>query len=186
MNQMRGCLIKRCDEIETIIDGNTITTGVLKFLEKMYIENASNLERIWEGPVHFESLVLLTTLTLQKCPKLKKLFSNGMIQQLSELQHLTLEECSEIEEIIMESENVGLDSNALPRLRTLLPFNNDNATKLGSIECEESWWNNIQQNVAIKQRVSEQKVLCSNPHVVLLLHIKPATKVYSGEDLHFN
>lgn len=51
----------------------------------------------WVGPVHDGSLTQLTTLTLTKCPMLKKIFSSGMIKQLPELQHLRVEECHQIE-----------------------------------------------------------------------------------------
>lgn len=120
MDNMLVCLIERCNEIETIINGNGITKGVLECLEDLRINNVLKLESIWQGPVHAGSLTQLTSLTLVKCPELKKIFSNGMIQQLFELQHLRVEECDQIEEIIMESENIGLESCSLPRLKTLV------------------------------------------------------------------
>jgi disease resistance protein RPS2 len=43
-----------------------------------------------------------------------------MIAQLSKLQNLKVEECSEIEEVIMESENRGLKPDMLPSLKTLV------------------------------------------------------------------
>jgi len=46
-----------------------------------------------------------------------------MIALLSELQNLKVEECSEIEEIIMESENNGLEPDVLPSLKTLVLLN---------------------------------------------------------------
>ena len=120
MDNMLVCLIERCDEIETIINGDVITKGVLECLKELSINNVLKLESIWEGPVHPGSLTQLTTLTLTKCPELKKIFSNGMIQKLLELQHLRIEECHQIEQIIMESENIRLESSSLPRLKTLV------------------------------------------------------------------
>ncbi|GMY04834.1 probable disease resistance protein At4g27220 isoform X1 [Fagus crenata] len=120
INRMRVCLIEGCDEIETIVQGNCVDRSALEWLEKMCISNAQKLESIWEGPVHAGSLTRLTSLTLQRCPKLKKIFSNGMIEQLFKLEHLSVEECPEIEEIITNSENTGLEPEALPKLRTLV------------------------------------------------------------------
>jgi disease resistance protein RPS2 len=117
---MRGCLIEGCHEIETLVDGNSITNSALIGLEDMYINDAANLTSIWEGVVHNGSLARLKTLTLCKCLSLKKIFSNGMIAQLSKLQNLKVEECSEIEEVIMESENRGLKPDVLPSLKTLV------------------------------------------------------------------
>lgn len=48
-------------------------------------------------PAHDGSLTQLTTLTLTKCSKFKKILSNGMIKQLPELQYLRVEECHQIE-----------------------------------------------------------------------------------------
>ena len=120
MDNMLVCLIERCNEIETIINGNGITKGVLGCLEDLCVNNVLKLESIWQGPVHAGSLTQLTSLMLVKCPELKKIFSNGMIQQLFELQDLKVEGCDQIEEIIMESENIGLESCSLPRLKTLV------------------------------------------------------------------
>ncbi|KAL0013057.1 hypothetical protein SO802_000126 [Lithocarpus litseifolius] len=119
INKMRGCLIEGCNEIETIVDGNRVERSALICLEKMFINNVPNLKSIWEGPVHNGSLSQLTTLTLCKCLKLKKIFSSGMIKQLSLLEHLKVEDCPEIEEIIAESENNVLKPDALPELKML-------------------------------------------------------------------
>ena len=123
INKMRGCLIERCNEIEIIVDGNSIRRSALICLEKMFINNAPKLRSIWEGPVRNGSLSQLTTLALCKCLKLKKIFSSGLIKQLSQLQHLEVEDCPEIEEIIAESENNGLKLDALPRLKMLVLSN---------------------------------------------------------------
>jgi disease resistance protein RPS2 len=120
INIMRGCLIEGCHEIETLVDGNSIMNSALTGLEEMHINDAANLTSIWEGVVHIGSLARLKTLTLCKCLSLKKIFSNGMIAQLSGLQNLKVEECFEIEEIIMESENSGLEPDVLPNLKTLV------------------------------------------------------------------
>jgi len=120
MNMMRGCLIEGCHEIETLVDGNSITDSALIGLEEIHINDAANLTSIWEGVVHSRSLARLKTLTLCRCPTLKKIFSNGMIAQLSGLQNLKVEVCPEIEEIIMESENYGLEPDVLPNLKTLV------------------------------------------------------------------
>jgi disease resistance protein RPS2 len=120
INMMRGCFIEGCHEIETLVDGNSITNSALTGLEEMHINDAANLTSIWEGVVHTGSLARLKTLTLCKCLSLKKIFSNDMIAQLSGLQNLKVEECFEIEEIIMESENSGLEPDVLPNLKTLV------------------------------------------------------------------
>ncbi|RVW64245.1 hypothetical protein CK203_046339 [Vitis vinifera] len=95
----------------------------------------------WQGPVYPVSLAQLKNLTLSKCPELKKILSKGMIQQLPQLQYLRVEDCRQIEEIVMESENNGLEAMYFQRIKISmcnmlrrLPFNNANATKLRFIE----------------------------------------------------
>jgi len=66
----------------------------------MYINNVPKLASIWEGVVHAGSLARLKALTLYKYLSLKKIFSKGMIAQLSRLQNLKIKECSEIESVI--------------------------------------------------------------------------------------
>ncbi|RVW73897.1 Disease resistance protein RPS2 [Vitis vinifera] len=120
MNRMLDCLIDGCHEIKTIVYGNETSKAVLEWLENLYISNVPKLESIWQGPVHAGSLAQLTSVTLSKCPELKKIFSHGLIQQLLQLKHLRVEECHQIEEIIMESENTQLEDQALPKLKTLI------------------------------------------------------------------
>ena len=120
INKMRVCLIERC-EVETIVDGNTIGTNALKWLETMRINNVPKLKSIWGGcRIHEGSLSRLSTLTLWRCAKLEKIFFNDMIEQLVELEYFSVEECHEIEEIITKSENRGLEPEVLPKLKTLV------------------------------------------------------------------
>ncbi|GFY92881.1 hypothetical protein Acr_08g0012770 [Actinidia rufa] len=76
----------------------------MKSLEVCVIEKCHQLNCIWRGPVMSESLGSLRTLTLNGCPMLTKILARGITQQLQQLQYLTIENCSQIEEII-EVEN---------------------------------------------------------------------------------
>ncbi|KAF2293959.1 hypothetical protein GH714_005947 [Hevea brasiliensis] len=145
LNKLRSCLIESCNEMETIIDGNGITNVVLQSLEKMYISNLPMLKSIWEGSIPTGSLAQLTTLIFYKCPKLKKIFSKGLIQQLCKLQHLEVEDCEEIEEIIIETENNGLESRALPSLKKLILLN---LPRLRSVWIDDSLeWPSLERTV---------------------------------------
>ncbi|KAF8400459.1 hypothetical protein HHK36_013757 [Tetracentron sinense] len=136
MDRMRGCLIEGCKEIETIIRGDQVTdSATLRQLEKLYMINLPKLRSIWEGPSQSGSFAHLTHLTMDQCQSLKKIFSKGMIQQLSELQYLSVEDCSEIEEIIIDAEDDILESDALPKLKTLILLN---LPILESI-CKDEW-----------------------------------------------
>ena len=142
MNKMFNCLIDRCHEIKTIVDGHKTSEAALKWLENLYIKNVPKLESIWEGPVHAGSLAQLASITLCKCPELKKIFSHGVIQQLLQLKHLRVEECSQIEEIIMESENAQLVPQALPKLKTLILLDLPRLTRIWANDSLE--WPSLQ------------------------------------------
>ena len=196
MNHMLVCLLEGCNDIVTIISGGGTITRELENLEILHVNNMLGLASIWNGLVPDGSLGQLTTLTLIKCPELKKVFSNGMIAELPQQQHLRVEECRQIEVIIMEPENGGLAANPLPRLMTLvlldlptlkniwiddslnwpslrkikistcrelkkLPFNMLNATRLRSIEGQNSWWNALEwaDDGATRQRLEPLCIL---------------------------
>jgi disease resistance protein RPS2 len=162
INMMRGCLIEGCHKIETLVDGNSITNSALTGLEEMHINDAANLTSIWERVVHTGSLTRLKTLTLCKCLSLKKIFSNGMIAQLSRLQNLKVEECSEIEEIIMESENSGLEPDVLPNLKTLVLLD---LPKVRSIWISDSIkWSSLKKieiSVSVIDKIALQQGECN-------------------------
>ncbi|KAL6328792.1 hypothetical protein AAG906_003809 [Vitis piasezkii] len=143
MENMLVCSVEGCNEIRTIVCGDRMASSVLENLEVLHVNSVLKLRSIWQGSIPNGSLAQLTTLTLTKCPELKKIFSNGMIQQLPELQHLRVEECNRIEEIIMESENLELEVNALPRLKTLVLID---LPKLRSIWVDDSLeWPSLQR-----------------------------------------
>ncbi|KAJ9159064.1 hypothetical protein P3X46_024595 [Hevea brasiliensis] len=120
INELKCCIIEGCNEILTVIDAHGTMEGVLTCLERIYISNVPMLESIWEGHVPDGSLAQLTVLCLSKCSKLTKIFSPAMIKQLSKLQHLQIEDCPEIEQIIVESENNGSERLELPSLTELV------------------------------------------------------------------
>ncbi|XP_048135164.1 disease resistance protein RPS2-like isoform X2 [Rhodamnia argentea] len=122
MSKLRACSVEGCEDIICIIDGNVAPPPAFEWLERMVIKSAPSLHCIWNGPgpVPVGSLGQMTSLSFYNCPKLKKIFSNGLIEQLSKLQHLSVEECYEIEEIVIETENPRLDSRTLPSLKILV------------------------------------------------------------------
>ncbi|XP_034701677.1 uncharacterized protein LOC117926621 [Vitis riparia] len=169
MKNVLVCSVEGCNEISSIICGDGIANSVLENLDILYIKNVPKLRSIWQGPVPEGSLAQLTTLTLTKCPELKKIFSNGMIQQLSKLQHLRVEECHQIEEIIMDSENQVLEVNALPRLKTIILID---LPKLRSIWVDDSLeWPSLQR-IQISMCYMLRRLPFNNTNATRLRHIE--------------
>ena len=78
MNHMLVCLLEGCNEVETIISVGGTMTRVLENLEILYVNNMLRLASICDGFVPIGSLGQLTTLTLVRCPELKKIFSENV------------------------------------------------------------------------------------------------------------
>ncbi|XVE56737.1 hypothetical protein DITRI_Ditri04bG0034900 [Diplodiscus trichospermus] len=120
-DRIRGCIIERCNKMTTIADGNRIAGGyILPNLEQLHLVNLQSLQSVFEGSLSIGSLSKLHTVVVKCCPMLKKIFSLRVIQQLSKLQKLAIQNCAAIEELIEKDANAGQVSPALPDLKTLI------------------------------------------------------------------
>ncbi|XVE54633.1 hypothetical protein DITRI_Ditri03aG0097700 [Diplodiscus trichospermus] len=120
-NRIRGCLIERCNKMTTIANGNTIEGRViLPNLEQLHLVNLQSLKTIFEGSLPASSLSKLHTVVVTSCPRLRRIFSLRVLQQLSKLHKLVVQNGAEIEELIEKNDIAGLVSPAFPSLETLI------------------------------------------------------------------
>uniref|UniRef100_A0A7N2RFH2 NB-ARC domain-containing protein n=2 Tax=Quercus lobata TaxID=97700 RepID=A0A7N2RFH2_QUELO len=114
---LTACTIEECDEMESIIGGESgdIVTGAL---QELHLINLPKLVSICEDSKNSRNFNKITTLTLKGCPGLKKLFPQALVQMLCNLKDLQVEDCSEIEEIIEGGSIVEI--RALPRLKNVV------------------------------------------------------------------
>ncbi|XWS47895.1 hypothetical protein CRYUN_Cryun13aG0025200 [Craigia yunnanensis] len=120
-NRIRGCVIERCNKMKTIADGNRTEGGlILPNLEQLHLVNLWSLQTIFEGSLSTRSLSKLHTVVVTSCPILRKIFSLKVIQQLSKLHKLAIQNCAEIEELIEKADSAGQVSPAFPNLETLI------------------------------------------------------------------
>ncbi|XP_024039424.1 disease resistance protein At4g27190 [Citrus clementina] len=121
----------------------TLDISTLLFNEKVALPNLEaleiseiNVDKIWHYnhlPVMFPRFQNLTRLTVQRCHKLKYIFSASMIESLKQLQHLDIRFCEDLQEIISENradqvipyfvfpQLTTLKLQDLPKLRCLYP-----------------------------------------------------------------
>ncbi|KAK2994185.1 hypothetical protein RJ640_002277 [Escallonia rubra] len=169
MNQVQHCQVESWKNIRSIVDGgmNCLT---LRNMKRLYMKDLPELESIWRGPLNgqLQSLSNLKTLVLIKCPKLIMILSDGVIQQLSKIQHLEIRECHGVEDIISVPSSVKLDPDKSLKWPSLekheismcpnvneLPFTNSNPRKLASIEVDRVWWEKLNwQELQVKERLS--------------------------------
>ncbi|XWS47898.1 hypothetical protein CRYUN_Cryun13aG0025400 [Craigia yunnanensis] len=120
-NRVRGCVIERCNKMTTIADGNRTEGGlILPNLEQLHLVNLWSLQTIFEGSLSTKSLSKLHTVVVTSCPILRKIFSLKVIQQLSKLQKLAIQNCAEIKELIEKADSAGQVSPAFPNLEPLI------------------------------------------------------------------
>ncbi|XP_077228770.1 disease resistance protein At4g27190-like [Tasmannia lanceolata] len=127
MNELKMCIIESCEEMVTAMDWNGLQeeTTALPNLKRLGLDSLPNLRSLWKGSMPPGTLSSLTILQLWGCEKLRKLFSWRRInlQQLPNLQELSVSYCGKLKEIIVnEEEKVDQlqhdddDDDALPLL----------------------------------------------------------------------
>ncbi|KAJ0034111.1 hypothetical protein Pint_26069 [Pistacia integerrima] len=120
INRLKFCIISECPNIETFLESNELTETVFPILENFSMHYMWNLTSLWEGIVPAGSFAELRILTVHACPKLKYVFSRFTSEFMPKLEELTVEDCPDVEEIMLEDENIiDCDQIALPRLKKL-------------------------------------------------------------------
>ncbi|MBA0600385.1 probable disease resistance protein At4g27220 [Gossypium raimondii] len=121
---LKVCELRVCRELESVISSQC---EQLQTLESLYLSDLENLKVIVEVGAGESSVGIFSSLRrtcLSRCGKIKKLFSADWV--LSNLEEIDVDDCSELEEIITESEKKRLGSNKdtikfpFPKLRFLL------------------------------------------------------------------
>ncbi|XP_076883885.1 disease resistance protein RPS2-like [Bidens hawaiensis] len=119
MEYVKCCLIKSCSNMKAIVVcDRTVSRPLLYNMERLDAKNLPKLKSIWKGDVPPGSLSNLRTLVLCECPMLTMVFYSDIFNQLRELQHLEVQDCCRVEEIVMCSQDVR--SSDIPKLTTLI------------------------------------------------------------------
>ncbi|KAM7477970.1 hypothetical protein LguiA_026183 [Lonicera macranthoides] len=104
--EVQGLLIEACNSITEIVDSNCTMDGpLLPKLLRLYIKKLPKLGSIWKGPVHLWSLSKLRTLLIDDCSSIEELL---------------------VEELLVEPASVAV----LPNLRKLVLLNLPNLTRI--------------------------------------------------------
>jgi Leucine-rich repeat (LRR) protein len=123
MKKLKCCVVGECNEVEVITDGADARDRevVLKFLQYLCIYYMKNLRSIWRGPSRPWSLYFLKYLTLRTCPRLTTIFTKGIIDNLQNLEELTVDDCPSITTIVSCETSAELKTSYhfLPNLKTM-------------------------------------------------------------------
>ncbi|XVF29355.1 hypothetical protein REPUB_Repub15cG0113600 [Reevesia pubescens] len=135
INKLKYCIISECPKLETIVDSKEGTETVFPCLEDLSIHYSWSLTCIWEGVVPKGSFAALRNLCLHACPKLTYVLKSPMLQFLSNLEELQVDDCEAIEKIVSieddtESCCISLKSLTLNSLPELIHISEGVQTKL--------------------------------------------------------
>jgi Leucine-rich repeat (LRR) protein len=123
MEQLKCCVVGECNEVEVIMDeadADDHEEDVLGSLEYLCIYYMKNLRSIWKGPVETTCLSLLKYLTLRTCPQLTTIFTKGLLDNLCNLEDLTVDDCPSIKTIVScETSAEHETSDFLPNLKSM-------------------------------------------------------------------
>ncbi|XWS13138.1 hypothetical protein CRYUN_Cryun36dG0011900 [Craigia yunnanensis] len=102
INQLKYIIVSECPAVKAIVDNEEFTEVVFPCLEHLNIHYLWNLEYIWEGVVPEGSFAMLRILHVHACPKLKCVLKSSMLQSISNLEELIVDDCAAIEKIILD------------------------------------------------------------------------------------
>ncbi|RWR88347.1 disease resistance-like protein isoform X1 [Cinnamomum micranthum f. kanehirae] len=117
-NGLRMLTIDGCQEMEYILDWCDVGENALQNIEVLRLHHLPSLQKLFKGEVPQRCLRKLNKICVFECRYLESLFSSEMVQNLDQLQTLSLRSCFLLEEII-EGHDKSLPENPLRQLRKL-------------------------------------------------------------------
>ena len=123
MKNLKYCVLQERNEIESIVDANDHGEDVLGSLKYLNLHYMKNLRSIWKVPPYWRgslsSLSFLKALTLYSCPKLTTIFTWDLVKSLDKLEELVVEDCQEINSIVLLTDERSWCGIALPKLKKI-------------------------------------------------------------------
>lgn len=115
---LRNIYARNCSEMDCIINCTEVMDESLQTIEKMTLFGLPKLEKLLEGQVPPGIFRRLKYVLIKKCNKIKRLFPSAVVDNLDQLETLTVDECESLEEIIGGDESF-LPDNPLPSLYSI-------------------------------------------------------------------
>ncbi|GLT52113.1 hypothetical protein SLA2020_254730 [Shorea laevis] len=97
--------VRNAPEVQHIIkSAEGVPFNAFPRLEVLFLQNLINLEKIFQGRFKDTAFSNLRIITIECCDKVKNLFSSSIARQLLHLQEISVNECSNMEEIVDDEE----------------------------------------------------------------------------------
>ncbi|XP_056695292.1 disease resistance protein At4g27190 [Spinacia oleracea] len=142
MEGLEVCEVKECNIMTTFVGSIMDGTHAFPWLRELHLVKLQQLDHICQGPISSGSFARLITLTVYDCPNLLKVVSSHMVKQLTELQHLRVEKCSQVMEVV-EFDTQSTVTATFPKLKVLELINLEELVNIHVGDSIE--WNALQQ-----------------------------------------
>ncbi|XP_058106031.1 probable disease resistance protein At4g27220 [Magnolia sinica] len=164
LKSLRHLRVSECSGVECIIDWREVGDDAFQCLQSLDLQILPNLEKVFDGgvpPPLNASLQNLRRIWVSHCEKLRSLFSSSMVEQLHQLEELTISECFQMKEIIEGDE---LPHNSFPKLRFLIL---DDLPKLESICSQRFMFLSLEEMEVIScPKLKKLHLFCSSIHQI--------------------
>ncbi|KAL5825716.1 hypothetical protein ACOSQ3_021779 [Xanthoceras sorbifolium] len=120
--QLKHFEIRNNPYIQYVVDSTPSATGdAFPLLDTLTLSNLVRLEKLCHDQLTTKSFCRLRTIKVEKCDKLKNLFSFSIAKHLSQLQQIEVVECRNMEEIFIvdRADNGVIDSMFVNQLHSL-------------------------------------------------------------------
>ncbi|XP_023736051.1 uncharacterized protein LOC111883957 [Lactuca sativa] len=123
MEKLKFCLLSECNEMLQIVNGRHLedffVRPVLGSLQHLSIYYMKSLLCIWNGPIHSRCLSNLKTLAMHSCPELRTIFTQELLESLTCLECLIVEDCTMINSLVSLGSYNSTSTRYLPSLKKI-------------------------------------------------------------------
>ncbi|KAL4580783.1 hypothetical protein LXL04_016985 [Taraxacum kok-saghyz] len=123
MEKLKFCLLAECNEMREIVNQNSLDDPsripVLGSLEHLMIHYMKSLVCILNGPINSVCLSNLKTLAIHSCPQLRAIFTWGLLDSLTCLEYLIVEDCTIIDSLVSLESHRCSSTPHLPNLKKI-------------------------------------------------------------------
>ncbi|CAH1443716.1 unnamed protein product [Lactuca virosa] len=123
MEKLKFCMLSECNEMLQIVNGRHVEDffyrSFLGSLQHLSVHYMKSLGCILDGPIHSRCLSNLKTLAMHSCPELRTIFTQGLLEGLTCLECLIVEDCSMINSLVSLGSYNSTSTRYLPSLKKI-------------------------------------------------------------------
>ncbi|TXG65713.1 hypothetical protein EZV62_006988 [Acer yangbiense] len=158
---LRQLSIEECSNLKVVFSSSTVA---FPSLEELKISKMIDLEMIWPNQLCNDSFCNLKSLEVRRCNKLLTIFQSNMVERVTRLEYLTINDCDLVEKIF-DLQGVDYEESHPAKETLLRELDFNGLPKLKQI------WNKDPQKMFSFQKLNNVKV----HHCTSLKYLFPAS-----------